>query len=102
MYYNNCLCDNFVEAGYQRPEAAVKLLRSLMGEWEKGRDNKRMALVLILKMDIIDGIVWAKHYPTWEVKWMEQLKAIANIARTTQSECVRNGVSAKPFWFRVQ
>lgn len=40
MYYNSCLYDNSVEAGYQRPEAAMKLLRSLMGEWEKGRENK--------------------------------------------------------------
>lgn len=32
----------------------------------------------------------------------EQLKAIANVARTTQSKCVHNGVLAKPFWFRVQ
>lgn len=56
-----------------------------------------MALVLILKMDIMHGIVWAKNYPTWEVKWIEQLKVIASIARTTQSECVHNGVTAKPF-----
>lgn len=91
-----------MEAGYQRPEAAMKLLHSLMGEGEKGHNNKRMALVLILKMDIIDVIFWAKNYPTWEVKRMEQLKAIANVATTSQSECVHNGVSPKTFWFRVQ
>lgn len=27
-----------------------------------------------------NGIVLAKNYPTWEVKWMEHLKAIASTA----------------------